>query len=145
MNRTIGIPPIPKVKLDKRFSFIHNKNIRENICIYTRYITFLIQLITKYEGDIQPEVCFSIYKDIIIYCGQIAEACCYDVIKRIVSKEGNKILGTEWKTFDNHYNLMNFTKFELKSNFGDIKEFRVKTEIQYKKPNTLKIILNLLN
>jgi len=71
--------------LRKRFGFVGDDILKENIIINTQYIVFLRSLDSKYE--IPETVSYSVYKTIILYTASIVESIINYKLRELI-KEG---------------------------------------------------------
>ena len=90
---------IAKLKhLKKRFSFVGDNILRENIIINTQYVTFLRSLGNNYK--LPRAATYSVYKTIILYTASIVESLINYKLKKLIKEgkiENNKIMSMEEK------------------------------------------------
>lgn len=99
--------------VSKRFEFVEDEILIQNLAIYAQYLQFLYSISQEYS--IPSSILYSTYKNIIIYGAQIIEAVCLYTIKQVFEKENNKVFGKEWKsTGKYHSELKNGSKLRLK-------------------------------
>lgn len=95
-NSEVNFPAVDY--LEKRFLFIKDEILRENVAIAFQYIIFLIGL-SSYHG-VRGPVEYSRNKDVVLYAGAIIESCMHYVISEYLSHgltSNNKIMPSEWK------------------------------------------------
>jgi len=95
-NNKVNFPAVDF--LEKRFLFIADDILRENIAIAFQYIIFLIGL--KSDHGVHGPVEYSRNKDIILYAGTIVESCLHYVISEYLRNKltkNNDIMSWEWK------------------------------------------------
>ena len=85
-------------RLKKRFDFIDDNILKENVVINMQYITFLYSLERKYK--LPGATTYSAFKTIILYTASIVESLLNYKLKELIEKgeiESNKIMTTEEK------------------------------------------------
>ena len=84
--------------LKKRFDWIDNEILKDNLAIAFQYIIFLILL--EETVGLPGAISYSIYKDIILYTAAIVESCihhCVGICLREGKIKSTDIMPWEWK------------------------------------------------
>lgn len=70
------------VTLEKRFSFIDNAVLRQNVTVCFQYIIFLTVAQEKYKGGGSIEL--SLYRDMVVHTASIIESCLHYAITELI-------------------------------------------------------------
>lgn len=84
--------------LEKRFSFVRDHTLRNNLIVAFKYIIFLIY--TCEEKLTPEEIKISICKDIIVYTATIIESCLHYSVKQFIDLgkiDESEIMDVNWK------------------------------------------------